>query len=360
MTTGVVGYSLLTACCALLVSVPATAQLGPPSDPIPDITDCALAYGRNKYFCESKTWRAAEAEVHRLLLEAQQAGPMWVTPRADYEFWKRKHRAPNASLINIHSDYGELAEALQRLTAATKEFQSRTAAREELETRCMVAPGLTFPTFMLSCRVASLSGVAPGLIVQSQEWDLQSDSKSAGSMVHILQSFSIVIFEREDGESDTGEVASKPVWHPVAWMSAAGATIAPPVLSVGPHGTFITTPITSEGSGANSQDIVIRRVEPLKWREVDAQTWRRDLEKRVPRPLIPKMSASLDIANMSSQVTLARPDDPNAGPTGGNADVRLVVRDDVLVIDGITLSPASKPSQATAPVRGAAPVRRGP
>lgn len=351
---------LLAACCSLLLSAPATAQLGPPPDPVPDITDCARAYGRNRYFCESTAWRAAEVEVHRLRLEAQQAGPMWVDVRNNYEAWKREHRTPNALLLGIHHDYEELAGSLQRLVSATREFQVKTASRDDLEKWCLSAPGLTFPTFTMTCRVTSVSGVAPGLIVQMQRWDPPGGPDAPESLVQVPHSFSVIILEREGLEPGDSKAASEPAWYPVAWVSTAGATMNLPVLSKSPQGIFITVPITSEGSGGNSLDVVIRQARALKWREVDAQSWRLELDRRVPHPFTARSNAALDLANLSSQIVLSRPNDPNANPTGGKADVSLAVRDDVLVIDGITFTPGPKPFLSRAPVRGSVPGRRLP
>ena len=345
----------LVACCAFLLSAPAMAQISPP---IPDITDCAHAYQRNVYFCQSTTWRAAEAEVHRLNLAAQQAGPMWVDVRDNYEGWKRQHRTPTAMLSDIHHDYEELAASLQRLTAATKEFQARTAGREDLGKACLAAPRLTFPTFMMTCQVTSVSGVAPGLIAQMQRWDPPGGPETRESSVQVPRSFSAVIFEREGPEPDDGRAASESTWHPVAWVSTAGATMSLPVLSKGLQGIFITVPITSEGSAGSSSDVVIRRIGALAWREVDAQSWRWEMDKRVPPPLIARSNAALDLANLSSQVVLARPDDSNTSPTGGKADVSLAVQGDVLVIDGITFTPGPKPSLPHGPVPGRRPTYR--
>ena len=342
----------LVACCAFLLSAPAMAQISPL---VPDITDCAHAYQRNVYFCQSTAWRAAEAEVHRLNLAAQHAGPMWVDVRDNYEAWKGQHRTPNAMLSDIHHDYEELAASLQRLTAATKEFEARTVGREDLGRACLAAPGLAFPTFMMACQVTSVSGVAPGLLAQMQRWDPPGGPDSREYLVQVPRSFSAVILEREGPEPDDAKAASEPAWHPVAWVSTAGATMSPPILSKGPQGIFITVPITSDGSAGISSDVVIRRIGVLAWREVDAQSWRREMDKRVPHPLIARSSAALDLANLSSQVDLARPDDSNANPTGGKADVSLAVRDDVLVIDGITFTPGPKPSLPRGPVPGRRP-----
>ena len=130
----------------------------------------------------------------------------------------------------------------------------------------------------------------------------------------------------------------------MAWADEDGGELAIPVLSESKHGTFISVRITGGGSSAESLDVVIRRVDRHRWIKVDAASWRRESERRVPRPLYARANASLDLANLNAELTLMRLDDLNCCPTRGRAEVQIVLRNDVLVVDGVTFRPATRPS----------------
>ena len=322
----------LAALLALLAVFPAVAQSSPP--PVPDITDCRTAWGRNRWFCDSPTLRAVEVEVARLVRAAEDAGPMWVGIRSEFEGWKGRHRRESSTSIDLHRAYQDLAGEMHRRAGAITAFLATETTREDLAGRCATPPDLTFATFLLDCRVDEVAGVAPGLIVQRQAWVARGAVRDP-AIDHVVSAVVLASQERSpEGLS----------WRPVAW-AGGGGTVSIPVFSEGPHGTFLTIPITSGGSGAYSSDVVLRRTGDGTWREMEAESWRAEVDRRIPRPLIAKGYSSLDLANLSVQMTLARPGDTNAEPTGGTADVRLAIRDGALVVDGITLRPTPRPAQ---------------
>jgi hypothetical protein len=149
--------------------------------------------------------------------------------------------------------------------------------------------------------------------------------------------------------ADGGESGADATWRLVAWANEVEGMLGTPVLPDGPSGTFLTFSRNGGGSAAASRDVVARGVNPTKWREIDASTWKAEFARRLPRPLTSMDAFSLDLVNLSAEIPLARPEDPCCCPTGGTANVKLALKGDVLVVDGMTLRPHPRPAKPAAP-----------
>lgn len=342
---------------AVIAVVLSTAAAGAQTvtRPIPDITDCSKPSAADSFFCDSPTLRAAEAAVARLALSARNAGPMWWSVIDPHESWKIARRGPQNSFEDRLAVYATQAQRLDEITRGTKALLSNTFSREALRQDCVVLPNLSFVTFVRSCQVKEVVGVAPGLIAQRQIWNGAGGPDAMDSYLRF--SSAVLILEYDGTEADGGSSADDAGWKPVAWADELEGELGVPVLSESKHGTFITVPRIGGGSGAESKDVVVRQADRHRWIEVDAASWRTEVERRIPRPLIALGNAPLDLANLAAELNLLRPNDPRCCPTGGKAEVRLALRDDVLVVDGITFRQGTRPSSPAASSRPGA-IRR--
>lgn len=335
----------VAAAVTVLLSIGAVAAQTA-TQPVPGITDCSRPSAEESYFCDSPTLRAAEAEVARLASLVRGAGPMWWSVEGLSGGWKGRSNRRGFD-GDLHTLYAAQAKRYGEVLHATTGLLSRSFSRDSLRQTCIVLPILEFETFVRRCRVEEVVGVAPGLIAQQQMWDGAGgpDVRDSG----FFKSSASVVLEYGGTAADSGSSPADAGWKPVAWTDGADGGLGAPVVSEGAHGTFITIPKYGGGTSAESKGVVVRRVERLRWREVDAFSWKEQAERRIPRPLVPRANAPLDLANLSAELILARPGDATVEPTGGKAEVQLALRNDALVVDGVTLRPG--PRQPPAPAR---------
>jgi hypothetical protein len=132
---------------------------------------------------------------------------------------------------------------------------------------------------MLACRVETVKGIAPGLVGQMQVWGpAQGDLALPVTGIHALAVLAVV---EAAASSDTHS------YKLIGWIGAEGASINDPLYVEGNGDAFLTIPKTEAGSGSTSTDVVLARPGPSEpWREIDASSWMRDLERRLPGGLL--------------------------------------------------------------------------
>lgn len=263
--------------------------------------------------------------------------PMRATLRKEQKPWVESFSTLKAGF--------EVQEALIRRIKETRAAlaQTEVATRErpspdDLRKNCFEPPPPFFATMLLRCRVDGIATLASGLITQVQTWAGPAEDDPA-----LIPLSALIVFAEVPGEDDKKRARL------IGWVGAEGASIGAPVMVEGGGKAFLTIPRNSQGSSAASSDVVLMRAEgDDNWREVDASSWFETLSKRLPRGLIAKQAFSLDLLGMRATTDLAREADANCCPTGGTAEVGLVLRDDALVIENLTLrKPPAQPRPAS-------------
>jgi hypothetical protein len=210
---------------------------------------------------------------------------------------------------------------IHRAVEATKLVLSKRFADADIQGNCIELPPPMFETLMLKCRVESVRGIAPGIVGQKQLWS--GPPVDRGMLPQAIPALAILV---------APDPAAR-LYQLAGWVGAEQADIRDPLYVEGDGKAFLTIPITSQGSSTPSADIVLARTQPTEaWAEIDASTWMRDLEQRLPRGLYPKLAYSLDLLTMRGLTSIGRDTDPNCCPTGGEAEVGLPLKDVVRLL----------------------------
>lgn len=278
--------------------------------------------------------------------QLQQASPMRVALRHEQTNWVGTtlgRQTIPAFLPDVLASRYRLLERARRDTTTALQARPHQA---DLEKTCVALAPPLFETLALTCQVVAVEGIAPGLVGQRHTWfgPLGPDGGDHG--LTIIQSLAML------QAVDPAVSPEDRTYQLVGWAAASGATLGKPLYITDGRVAFISIPQTSMGSSAASGELVMYRPEPAKpWQEIDADSWARDLDRRLPRGLTAKLSYSLDLLTMHATTDIARDSDPNCCPSGGTADISLALKGDSLVIDSLVLRRPLRPAPAKGPGR---------
>ena len=297
-------------------------------------------YTSESYICNSVYLSALYRKVFddfRMVLDVT---PMKKGISADQDMWfaSRIRRGNNGDLRDTmaarHRD-------LERILESTKFALAKRHSEGALPQMCVDITAPFCETFMLTCRVESVDGIAPGIVGQRQIWSgPQERDQGLGPMT------AVAILEA----TEKTPVAGGRIFKVIGWVAAESATIGKPYVIDGDGKTYLTVPKVEYGSSAPSTDVVLAKFGAVDiWREIDAQSWFKELGRRFPRGLMPRSAYSLDLLTMRATVSIAKEGDLNCCPTGGTAEVGLVLKGDTLVIDSLVLRRPAPGPQTTRP-----------
>jgi hypothetical protein len=103
---------------------------------------------------------------------------------------------------------------------------------------------------------------------------------------------------------------------------------AEPAMVKNSLGTFLHIPIRVDGTGNfNESEYYLWNERLSEWTLLDAKSWLRDLKKQLPPDLSIWKGVWPDIATMTAEAGLYRKGDGNCCPTGGRAEIRLILKD---------------------------------
>ena len=193
----------------------------------------------------------------------------------------------------------------------------------------------TFPLSDIGKRCAALS-LDPAKCVVSQSGRVKGPA-GFGPLYYQLQgppeggtedfTRGVVVFEaRNDDEL-----------VPLFWSFLEGAYFDAPEFLSSPDGVLLWLPATDDGTGVFNEDVLYHRAGD-RWRDLDLQSWKDDLAKRLPADRQVWKGVPYDFAHLRVTTGLWRPNDGNCCPTGGRADVTFKIVGDKLEIVSVTRS----------------------
>ena len=300
----------------------------------------------SRWVCDSAYMTSMFDMVQDQARQLQQASPMRVTLRREQTNWVVATLSPQtipALLPDIMASRYRLLERARRDTAIALEARPHQA---DLEKTCVALAPPLFELLALTCQVVAVGGIAPGLLGQRHTWfgPLGPDGRDHG--LTIIQSLAVL------QAVDPTAAPEDRSYQLVGSAGANGAMLGKPLYITDGRVAFINMPQNAMGGSSASGDLVIYRPEPAKpWQEINADSWSRDLDSRLPRGLTAKPSYSLDLLTMHATTYIARDSDPICCPSGGTADVSLALKGDTLVINPLVLRRPSPPAPANGPAR---------
>lgn len=111
------------------------------------------------------------------------------------------------------------------------------------------------------------------------------------------------------------------------------------------HGdeTLLFLPCEETGTAGGPIPMLYRRVGPAsfrRWHDVDTVSWQAELARRLPPAMDVYATLSLDPVRLTAAFRLSRHEDPPCCPTGGQAEARLALEGDQLVLRDVVVLPA--------------------
>jgi hypothetical protein len=79
-----------------------------------------------------------------------------------------------------------------------------------------------------------------------------------------------------------------------------------------------------------------------QWLPIESQAWQRQLPQHLPKDVLLRAKPSLDIGTMSAQVKLYRTRDADCCPSGGVADVNLILSKGRFAVKSVEILPNTK------------------
>lgn len=76
-----------------------------------------------------------------------------------------------------------------------------------------------------------------------------------------------------------------------------------------------------------------------QWLPIEAQVWQQQIKQRLPKDVVLRAKPALDIGTMSAQAKLYRVKDADCCPSGGVADVDLILTQGRLAIKSVSVHP---------------------
>lgn len=147
----------------------------------------------------------------------------------------------------------------------------------------------------------------------------------------------IVIFE--------GEINSDKV-RPVLARLDLGATMpstgfSKPSIVNTKFGKILYLPDYCDGTGDfNDDNFFIWK--KTKWISLDSETWQSNLHKRLPNGYHIMNGMVIDLSNFKVETYLWENGDAHCCPTGGKAEVSLIIQNEKFIIKNITFKPVAK------------------
>ena len=124
---------------------------------------------------------------------------------------------------------------------------------------------------------------------------------------------------------------------PRLWAFLEGSWFETPRLMQTSAGALLWLPGNDDGTGAFNEDLLYHRVDG-RWRDLDLQSWKDDLAKRLPKDRQVWKGVPYDFAHLQATTHLWVPNDGNCCPTGGKATVTFKLAGDRLEIVSIKRS----------------------
>jgi uncharacterized protein YecT (DUF1311 family) len=215
-------------------------------------------------------------------------------------------------------DYADRLNALKAEIALATAARATTIAVADLGKRCV--PLGTDPA---KCAVSE-SGPVKGRAPFAPLWYQIQHEPEAGAE-DIQQG--VVVFE----------AAGEGRLRPLLWKFLEGAYFDAPEFLASPAGPLLWLPGSDSGTGAFNEDVLYHPVSG-RWRDLDLQTWKDDLARRLPPDKQVWKGVPYDFRDMTVDTYLWRPNDGNCCPTAGSAAVKLRIDGDRLAIASVKLS----------------------
>ena len=276
--------------------------------------DCARAGTRTeKMICADKALSALDSELALAFRDAVQLSPTPARLTAEQRNWLRG-RDEHAEPRYVEDLYrGRLQElnALRR-----RDGRARWHSRAQLATQCvyLLIEGV--------CSVAEsgpIDGFSPPLFFQAQRTpDDPSDGWSG-----------LVIFEQADGDR----------LQPIVWDGGEGGIVYErPELVRSVAGPLLVIKAEHLGTGHFNADIVMRRVGG-RWRDVDTESWKRELARRLPDGRYIAKGVGYDFEALTAGSWVWTETDANCCPSGGYVTAHLALEGDRLVFKRMDYDP---------------------
>lgn len=127
-------------------------------------------------------------------------------------------------------------------------------------------------------------------------------------------------------------------WH-LSSDDGGNVYSAPTILQT-PSGLLLHVPVSVQGSGGfNASELFVRQGQ--RWLRVDSSSWEKDLARRLPKGLAVWKGIWPDFRSFTASVGLYRARDANCCPTGGHAELKLGLQGTRLLLESLSLSPAT-------------------
>ncbi len=121
------------------------------------------------------------------------------------------------------------------------------------------------------------------------------------------------------------------------WNFLEGSYFDAPELIQTSAGRLLWLPATDDGTGVFNEDLLYRWAD-TRWRDIDLQSWKDDLARRLPKDRQVWKGVPYDFAHLQATTHLWVPDDGNCCPTGGKAKVTFKLAGDKLEIVSVKRS----------------------
>jgi hypothetical protein len=121
---------------------------------------------------------------------------------------------------------------------------------------------------------------------------------------------------------------------PRFWNFLEGSWFDPPELLLTASGGLLWLPANDDGTGAFNEDLLYHRVDG-RWRDLDLQSWKDDLAKRLPKDRQVWKGVPYNFARLQATTHLWVPNDGNCCPTGGMADLTFKIVGDKLEVASV-------------------------
>lgn len=287
--------------------------------------DCAdPADAAARLVCGDPGLRALDAELARTLQQAMAATGRPSTLARTAANWRREREAGSW-------DYDAGAHAPWTADDLASHYRSLLSLLDE-ELRMARALPATVPAASLGqtcvgeamdqgCSVTA-NGRARTADGQALAWQVQAGATSGNGVTG-----GVLLFAVDGG-----------VLRLAGW-SYFGAEFQPPVVFQHEGATLVAAEGVHAGSGSHNAD-VLYRIDGATWREVELGSWLDDLHRRLPPGLEVWRGVRFDWPELRVRTPLWREGDGGCCPSGGQADVRLGLDGDSLVVTDVETTPA--------------------
>jgi len=126
--------------------------------------------------------------------------------------------------------------------------------------------------------------------------------------------------------------------RPLFWVNAMAIGFDDPVLVASPAGRLISVPGHVPGTGNQSAGFLFLQDGPA-WKDIDIFSWEQNLARQLPKGLGAWHGIFPQWDRMTAYTRLWRASDANCCPTGGEAEIRLGLQDDKIVLRDLRVAP---------------------